>query len=153
MNTEFTEENWLRAAMITCPQCKEQLYRVDHSPMADDYHLYCDRCSNSVEVSFYDPVHMKISNKLSIQGKIEYKLLMMEIEKQLTPCDCGGNYRHNTSRRCHYCLYEIITNGSGVDLWPAYYNIDADDEALIEKFIPIVAEFEEKHIRRDNIWK
>jgi hypothetical protein len=42
---------------------------------------------------------------------------------------------------------------SRVDLWPAYYNIDADDEELIERFFPIVAEFEEKHIRRDNIWK
>jgi hypothetical protein len=106
-----------------------------------------------VEINFYEPGSIQIYDKLSAQGKLEYKHLMTEIEGRLRPCDCGGSFRHNASRRCHYCLYEIITNDSKVDLWPAYYNIDADDEKLIEKFIPVVAEFEEKYIRRDNIWK
>jgi hypothetical protein len=90
---------------------------------------------------------------LSKQGRVEYKALMAEIEKRLRPCVCGGHFRHNASRRCHYCLAEVITDESGVDLWPAYYNVDANDNELIEKLSPIVAEFEQKHVRRSDIWK
>lgn len=54
------EDNWLNAQIIECPQCKEKLYRVDHSPFSDDDTFYCDSCEKRVEVSFYDEKRRKI---------------------------------------------------------------------------------------------
>ncbi len=54
------EDNLLNAQIIECPQCKEKLYRVDHSPFSDDDTFYCDSCEKRVEVSFYDEKRRKI---------------------------------------------------------------------------------------------
>ena len=48
---------------------------------------------------------------------------------------------------------ELIKNESNVDLWSAYYNVDADHDELIERLAPsVVEEFEREHIRRGDLW-
>ena len=44
------DDNWLEAEVIACPSCGLRLYSVLHSPMFDDFRLYCDRCPRAVEV-------------------------------------------------------------------------------------------------------
>jgi len=57
-------EQWLHPHRVVCPQCHAQLFSVLHSPFADDYVLYCDRCARRVEVSFYDPVVLALDTRL-----------------------------------------------------------------------------------------
>lgn len=130
-----------------------RLYQVDHSPLLDEYRLYCDSCPNSVEISYYDPVCLEIDRGLPADRRVSFGAKMAEIERRLRLCCCGGHYRYNASRRCYYCQAEVIIGETGVDLWPTYYDIDADDDVLIEKLTPIVDAFVKKHIRQSDIWK
>jgi len=153
MSDNNNQDNWLRASLITCPNCHQQLYRVDHSPFDDNHHLYCDKCSNSVEVEFYDPVVMAMHKQVSDQDKVDYTKLMSAIEERLEPCSCGGNFRHNAPRRCHFCLSEVIIDESGVDLWPAYFDLDIDERDPTEDESARANEFLATHVRSGDIWK
>ncbi|MEO8074489.1 MAG: hypothetical protein ABI686_14725 [Acidobacteriota bacterium] len=35
-------ENWLEAKVFDCSNCKNKLYRVNHSPFADEDTFYCN---------------------------------------------------------------------------------------------------------------
>ena len=80
---ESEEGNWLRAAHIACPHCHCPLYRVDHSPLADDWLLYCDSCANRAEVSYYDPVVTAIQHGMPEADRFEYRPLMAAIEQRI----------------------------------------------------------------------
>ena len=154
MNDAVDENNWLHAEMITCPNCRQELYRLDHSPMLDDYTLYCDHCANSVEVGFYDPVYSAIFNDLSARGQeVKYRDLMLAIEQKLKPCSCGGHYGYDTPRRCYNCLIIIIQHAAGVDLYPAIYALNVEERDPSAEEIAIVNEYEATHIRREGIWQ
>lgn len=145
-------ENWLHAEHILCPACQEPLFRVDHSPMADDWLLYCEQCANRVEVSFYDPVATALFDALITQQHRPASDLMQAIEQRLKPCHCGGRYRHDAPRRCHRCLAEVLTDAAGVDLWPGYYDVDVDEREPTEEEIALVGRFEANHLRRTDLW-
>jgi hypothetical protein len=50
--TDEFGDDWLRPRLLDCPKCALRLFRIDHSPMMDDYRLYCDRCPRAIEISF-----------------------------------------------------------------------------------------------------
>jgi hypothetical protein len=152
MNSETPQDNWLGAAHIECPHCHEPLYRVDHSPLADDWQLYCDICANCVVVSFYDPVVVSIQGALPAQDRWDYHHLMAAIEQRLRPCSCGGHYRHDAARRCCRCLTPVITNESDVDLWPTVYGLDVEARDPTAEEIGLVEWFEARHVRRGSLW-
>ena len=74
MSDESAADTWLNAAIVICPQCDVQLYRVDRSPMADEWMLYCDQCANRVEVSYYDPITLAL-DKAILPGDDHYHVL------------------------------------------------------------------------------
>ncbi|HEU5014344.1 MAG TPA: hypothetical protein VFT66_17605 [Roseiflexaceae bacterium] len=152
MSDESSSGHWLNPATMICPQCNAHLYRVDHSPMADDWMLYCEQCANRVEVSYYDPVTLALDKTIP-SGDDHYRVLITHIEDRLKPCDCGGRFRFDAPRRCYNCLTAMITDGGGRDLWPAYYDINVDERDPTEEEEARAAAFEEAHVRRDNIWR
>lgn len=150
MCSDSNQSNWLREEVFSCPHCTKQLYRLYHSPLLDHDHIYCDSCSKSVEVSFYDSVVKEIN-----QGASKFNndgLWVEKIEERLKPCKCGGHFRFNASRRCHHCQAEIIFDEPGVDLWPGDFYIADDEEHLIEMLTPIVDQFLSEHVRTTDIW-
>lgn len=153
MDDEMADENWLHAEMIICPNCAHELYRVDHSPMLDSHTLYCDQCANSVEIDFYDPVYQSIYKTMPAEEPIQYDKLMQTIEQKLRPCNCGGKFKHNASRRCPNCLTEVIKGESGVDLYPGIFGINIDDREPSPEELQEIYGYEAKHIRRENLWK
>lgn len=153
MNDDINDENWLHADTIKCPYCAQNLYRVDHSPMLDNHTLYCSKCANSVEVSFYDPIYSAVYQTMLCRGVVQYREFMQEIEQRLKPCSCGGLFKHDAARRCYNCGYEVIKNETGVDLLPDFFGIDIGERDPSEEEMNLVYSFEAKHIRRENIWK
>ena len=154
MEDEKDTTNWLRAAVIECPNCHVKLHRVDHSPMMDDYVLYCDSCPNSVEVSFYDPTMMELQDKLLAHNQLSRKQLMAEVQDRLRLCTCGGHFKDDAPRRCHICSSEVIIGERGVDLMPASLmpTKEGDFELILEQ-MEEWALFDERFIRRADIWK
>ena len=144
------EDNWLNAQIVDCPQCKEKLYRVDPLPFFDSDFFYCDSCAKRVEVSFYDNVRKQILSKFG-DNKDQYQNIQ-EVENELRPCDCGGNFKYHAPRRCIYCATIVIDEGGGIDIYPSYASIDEDKEPTKdeqEKY----ERFESKSTRTENIWK
>jgi hypothetical protein len=152
MNDVSPDDNWLNAATITCPQCHIPLYRVARSPMADEWMLYCDQCAKRIEVSYYDPVTLALDRTIP-SGDDHYRVLLSQIEARLKPCDCGGIFRFRAPRRCYTCLTPVITDDGGVDLLPAYYDINVDERDPTAEEEARVAAFEEVHVRRADIWQ
>jgi hypothetical protein len=147
------DNNWLHAAIISCPQCQNHLYRVDHSPFYDSYFLYCDTCANRVEVDLYDPIFVAITNQLTELGQMNYATRMAAIEERLQPCSCGGNFRHNTARRCHICFALVLDGELDVDLWPATYGINVDEREPTDEETAQAEAFDAQHVRREHIWR
>lgn len=155
MADESLDDNWLHGSIIACPHCQHRLYRVDHSPFADDWQLYCDGCANRVEVSYYDPVVDDIRMQVSIQTEQSAVAALVAqltaIEARLKPCSCGGHYRYDAPRRCHVCLSDVIIGEPDVDLWPGYFGI-IEREPTPEEVV-LFEQFASKHIRSGDIWK
>jgi hypothetical protein len=123
------EANWLYGEHFECPNCHQQLYRVDHSPFYDEYFLYCDSCPMRVEVSYYDPVYKHIDKHIrqtiSKDESDMYTALMQAIEARLKPCACGGSFRHDSPRRCIICHTPVIIDDPiGIDLWSGDLSFD-----------------------------
>jgi len=155
MADEDPDDNWLHSRIITCPHCQHQLYRVDRSPFADDWQIYCDRCANRVEVSYYDPVVDAVRAAIAIQAEQSAAAALMAqltaIEARLKPCSCGGRYRYDAPRRCHLCLGNVLIGEPDVDLWPGYFGI-IEREPTPEE-VELFEQFASKHIRSGDIWK
>jgi hypothetical protein len=145
------DTNWLRLSHITCPGCQREWHRVDHSPMDDDWRFYCDRCGNSVEVSFYDPHVMAIPDRYALP----YHDLMRAITAKLRPCDCGGRYHHDSPRRCANCLTILVAGESQVDLYPFIYDFEATERDPTPEEQAEYGVYEDAHIRHADadIWE
>jgi hypothetical protein len=150
------DDSWLRGVVFPCPHCHQALYRVDHSPFYDEYLLYCDRCANGVTVSYYDPMIAAIDATLASQnvsgaGAERERARLRLIEERLRPCECGGRFRHDNPRRCPYCLYVVIADEPGVDLWPGYFWVE-DDRDQTDDEAERVGAYLDAHIRERDIW-
>lgn len=109
------QKGWLGPQVISCPSCGVRLFRVDHSPFADDWLLYCNACPQAVEVSFYDPVARKVLARLSPTECSTWEGKMEALCAFLKSCSCGGRFDAHASRRCFDCNAAVIA-GETVDL-------------------------------------
>lgn len=142
-----SDDNWLEAAVLSCPACGIRLFCMLHSPMCDDHRLYCERCPHAVEVSFYDPVFMKFVEGLPEGYKWEE--MAERLEPLLKPCVCGGKFCGTDRRYCFVCG-ALVPAAAGKDLAP-YGGEDSNREPTeIEQaeFDRFTAEF----IRDEDVW-
>ncbi|MET7375860.1 hypothetical protein [Micromonospora arida] len=141
------DDNWLNGEEITCPECHERLYRLDHSPLLDCHFLYCDSCPMRVDVSYYDKTFRTIADALPARDDA-YTTLMAALEARLRPCDCGGRFRDSAPRRCHHCstVLTAIDAPSGVDVWPGWWT-DETDTASVEE------EFTARYFHTEDLWE
>ncbi len=119
-----SDDDWLRPEVVECPGCGTSVFQVDHSPFDSVWRIYCDRCPQSVEVSFYDQVVDRI--RTLFPPAEDQTAFFSEIERRLKGCACGGEYRFLAPRRCYNCGFEI-TNDSAVDLY-IYLGIQTEPE-------------------------
>ena len=148
----MSDDNWLGAEVFDCPNCKNKLFKVGHSPFADDDVFYCDSCPKRVDVSFYDKRSMKITDEFSSDGKTLWENKIKAIESHLRECDCGGKFNYHSPRRCPYCSAPVVVETSSFELYPAYFYYEEDrDPTQIER--EKVEKFTNEFIITNNIWK
>jgi ribosomal protein S27AE len=117
VSDDLDDDDWLHPRVLDCPACGLRLFRVDHSPMIDDYRLYCDRCPRAIEISLYDDTLSATERRLPAGH--DRRQLMAAVEPRLRPCRCGGRYRDAAPRRCFRCNAEVVADDpAGVDLSP-----------------------------------
>lgn len=156
MSDGMIEDNWLHANVFPCPHCGTRLFRVDHSPMSDNYTLYCDRCPNSVEVSYYDEVCLRLDKEHLAdvpEGWLREAAKREVIEQHLRPCDCGGTYHFNSARRCSSCHQPVIVEEPWVDLFPSINGVEMEDRDPTPEEHDVYEQFAAAHIRTHNLWK
>jgi hypothetical protein len=156
MSDDTTDDNWLHARVSPCPHCDTQLFRVDRSPISDDYCLYCDRCPNSVEVSYYDDVCQRLDHerRADTPGGWSGEAAKHErIEQLLRLCDCGGSYGFNAARRCPFCHQPVVMDEPWVDLYPSINGIEMEDRDPTPEEQALFDQFAAAHIRTRDIWK
>jgi ribosomal protein S27AE len=143
-----SDENWLDAAILSCPRCGARLFCAVHSPMCDDHRLYCQRCPRAVEIGYYDPVYDR-----AIQGLPDgytWEQSMARVEPLLRPCTCGGRFSATDRRHCIACGGPI-PEASGKDVSPYIGHEDSDrDPTPVEE--AEFDRFEKEFVRRHDIW-
>lgn len=122
MAGEIETDNWLDSKEIECAQCGQKLHWLWHSPMYDETFFYCTQCPMRVEVSHYDDRAMKLRKMAQEEAgeksapNLSHSTSM--IERNLTPCDCGGAFTHDAPRRCLRCFAVLPQSEPGRDVWP-----------------------------------
>ena len=102
----------------SCDFCgKFFMFQMFHVGFSDVDYYYCDRCTNYLAVSIFDPKYDKLLDKLSV-NRIEpfsqpyqfsdYDIqLNLEnyqlIEDHFVPCTCGGQFKYLANCLCPYC--------------------------------------------------
>ena len=140
-------DNWLNEAHFGCARCGTRLVRVDHSPMYDEWLLYCDRCPRRVEVGFYDPALTRLRDRPT-----GYAEQMALIEARLRPCPCGGQFRHDAPRRCHACGTAVV-HEPDVDVWPEIGWPERGDAGLTDQDQSRWEAWEAAFVVRDDLWR
>lgn len=158
MTNEEEAANWLHSAVFACPGCGEDLYRVDHSPMLDEYAFYCDQCANHVVISWYDAVTLAIDRQVEREGVYatsweRERAKRRRLEARLKPCDCGGHYKSDAPRRCPHCrTVAVEERPDDVDLQPGYMWWEEDRDPTDEE-IRLADAYFTKHVRQSDIWR
>jgi hypothetical protein len=115
------EDNWLELEQLVCKGCGAKLAAMLHSPFCDDYRLYCDRCPQAIEVSYYDPGLRRL-----LGDRSDWVAVMAVIESALQGCGCGGRFRGDAARRCFDCG-AVVQLAAGKDLMPDFWaDLDVD---------------------------
>lgn len=148
----MSENNWLEAEVFDCSNCRNKLFKVGHSPLADEDIFYCNSCPKRVDVGFYDKKRTELAKQIEIGTKENWQKLIKIIESQLKPCDCGGNYQFKSLRRCCYCSEIIKEINFSFELYPSYFYCKEDKEPTEEE-TEKVGRFMAEFIRTKNIWK
>ena len=142
------EDNWLEAEVVVCPGCGERLFAVMHSPMCDDYRLYCERCPRAIEISFYDPMLRAEVDRLA--GEKTWERVMGAIEPLLQPCQCGGCFLGLAPRHCFTCGVEVPA-AAGKDLSPYIGSEDGTRDPTEEEQAAF-DRFEREFLGRERLW-
>lgn len=145
------DDDWLRPRVLACPGCGTSMFQVDHSPFIDAWRIYCDRCPQSVEVSFYDRVVDRIR---TLYPSAEDKAAFFgEIERRLKDCACGGTYRFQVPRRCYNCGCEV-TDDPSVDLY-VYLGVEPElehrDSAEAEQ--AVFDDWQSRFVKTTYLWR
>lgn len=108
-------KDWL----IQCPSCGRfpSIKHVYHAGFSNSGFLYCDRCTNVLVFSSFDP------NFESIVGKKHPWTLNEEerraVERALVDCPCGGKFSFENPLRCPHCNASV----RGPLFETIYYNV------------------------------
>lgn len=142
-------ENWLDAKVVQCPSCKVPIFQIVHSPFIEAWRIYCNRCPRSVEVSFYDEAVEPVWERFNATGDREQ--LFREIESMLRPCDCGGAFKFEASRRCFLC-HGVVTEATHVDVDPVFGG-ELEEREPTEEEEELYEEYRQDFIREDDLWR
>ncbi len=143
--------NWLDSKIIECDNCHQKLYWLWHSPMYDEFFIYCTNCPKWVEASFYDKVVSTCWNDAQEGGALNKTKYFQLIEDALSSCECGGQFKFDATRHCLHCGAPLTQSEPGRDLaFP-----EASDETLDDNpaAIHALGRRMEQFIRKANIWK
>ena len=145
------DDDWLRPRVVECPGCGTSLFQVDHSPFIDAWRIYCDRCPQSVEVSFYDQV---VAPLWDLYPPAEDKdAFFGEIERRLKDCACGGSYRFRATGRCYNCGFEI-TDDPDVDLYVSFgIQSELEHRDLTPAEQAAFDDWQSRFIRTKDVWR
>jgi hypothetical protein len=99
-----------------CNKC-EGIFEVNRkSPYENAHFLNCDSCMTSLKISYSDSILQKLISDTGLYeqeiGKLQIGSYWDIVEEQLINCLCGGEFKHQTSKKCPFCLEEISGIGS-----------------------------------------
>ena len=86
---------------ILCPEIFEPL--IEPQEGKTTYPIYCSNCSNYLNVSRANPVRAALCKVLGLKGEA----LALAFQTVLANCHCGGEFNHDSGKRCPDCLYKI----------------------------------------------
>ncbi len=128
---ELEDDNWLNKKYINCPSCNETLLVCDHSPFEHSYRLYCNTCPKRVDIGLYEPVYDEIESV----DDLSYDNLLLEFEKRLEKCSCGGQFKLNAARKCLHCHTPLSLNEEQ-NVWLGNYwdeTLNEEQEEFVEQ--------------------
>jgi hypothetical protein len=105
---------------VQCTLCPEIFEPVTEPKEEENsYLIYCSSCVEYLSVGRTNPVRVAFREVLGLKGEA----LALAFQSVLTPCKCGGEFTHDSGRRCPKCLYKIEreTRKSGVTAEPEFY--------------------------------
>lgn len=139
--------DWLEPRVISCPSCTVKSYAVERSPFYNAWHLYCDQCAASVEVSYYN-AHVK--ELRSQVPENDSQALLNLIEKGLASCDCGGKFKFNSPRRCFQCQ-TVLVDEPNIDV-SIYTGCEDENREPEKEEQKLFDEYEKNFVRRSDLW-
>lgn len=100
-----------------CPEIFEPV--IEPKEEENSYLIYCSSCVEYLSVGRANPVRVAFREVLGLKGEA----LALAFQSVLTPCKCGGEFTHDSGRRCPKCLYKIEreTRKSGATAEPEFY--------------------------------
>ena len=100
-----------------CPDTFQPVIEPDEEQ--NSYLIYCSSCVEYLSVTRSNPVRAAFGEVLGLKGEA----LALAFQSVLTSCKCGGEFTHDSGRRCPKCLYKIEreTLKSGVTSEPEFY--------------------------------
>ncbi len=97
--------------VLNCPSCKKEIELQQkyfyHAGFSNQWFLYCDKDSSTLEFGSYNPNYERIvgsKHPWSLTAKEKAKL-----EKHLAPCKCGGRFRFNAPPLCPFCKSSLAS--------------------------------------------
>ena len=86
---------------VLCPETFEPLIEPEEDKTT--YPIYCSNCSNHLNVSRANPVRVALREVLGLKGEA----LALAFQTVLATCHCGGEFNHDSGKRCPGCIYKI----------------------------------------------
>ncbi|MBS9774567.1 MAG: hypothetical protein KGV59_05355 [Tenacibaculum sp.] len=133
------EDNWLNEKIIKCTKCGNELKVCDHSPFEHSYRLYCNSCPKRVDIGTYEKVFEEIEN----YDELSYEQIMIELEKRLQNCECGGEFMMNSKRRCLHCAKPLnIDEEQNVwlkEMW-SEFNDDKQEQKIEKEMLKFIVQ-------------
>jgi hypothetical protein len=121
--------------------------------MYDEMFFYCMQCPMRVDISVYDEPAIKlrqtVEKKVGKEATEQFGTLYIGlIERNLTPCDCGGKFTYDAPRRCLRCFSILPQSEPGLDVFPPespdeMFSLDYQSLSLPTRSL----------IKTDNKWK
>ena len=90
-----------------CPDTFEPV--IEPEEEENSYLIYCSSCVEYLSVGRTNPVRVAFREVLGLKGEA----LALAFQSVLTSCKCGGEFTHDSGRRCPKCLYKIDSSIKG----------------------------------------
>ncbi len=97
---------------ILCPGIFEPVIEPEEDKSS--YEIYCSSCTNYNHVARANPVRVAFREVLGLKKEA----LALAFQSVLDACHCGGEFNHDSGKRCPECLYKIEREArkAGTDL-------------------------------------